>query len=301
MSFYHLATQMEEAFQKSNEATTMASISYLPAQVGVVRSALQGLGRKKGRWNLEILEGDSETIVRFEDALEIKVPTQYWDSFQRIFDGALSNTSYLELSSVGLLDSVDESEEDLLETRLAEIHELVEKQLNNPALQKANSIATQWLSKFDSTSVTADSLGLIPLPILEGWKDSFVDYLTEGCREDLGQLEVLLEKLRDFRQIQEREYLAGGRIVGQYKGIDLIFEVHTGWDNVNTFSVAIGDDEVADAIEESSLEVPRIDNTFFPRGGQMDSRLGPENFINIIKEVIHEVSISGDGNHEENS
>lgn len=298
MTFYHLASQCEGVL---NEATTISSISFLPTQVGAVRSALRGLGKKKSKWNLEILEGDAETTVRFEDALEIRVPTQYWDTFQGIFDGKISNNTYLELSSVGLMDAIEESEEFLLETRLAEIHEMVENQIKNPALQKADEIVRQWISQFGPGEVITNTLGLIPLPILEGWKDTFVDQLTEGCREDLGQLEILLKKLQDFRNIQECAYLAGGRITCQYEGIQVILEAHTRWDNTNTFSVVIRDDEVADVVEESAIGVTRIGNTFFPRGGQMDSRLGSENFIDMIKEAIHVVVVSGDEDNEEDS
>lgn len=297
MTFYDLATQCERVL---NETTTMASISFLPTQVGAVRSALQGLGKKKGQWNLEILEGDSETTVRFEDALEIKVPAAHWDAFQGIFDGALSNNTYLELASVGLMDSIEESEESLLETRLAEVHELVGNQLKNPALQKADTIARQWISRFGDHSITNET-GLIPLPVLEGWQDMFVNELTEECREDLGQLEILLKSLQDFRRIRECAYLAGGRITCKYEGVELVLEAHTGWDNVNTFSIVIYDDEVADAVEESAIGVPRIGNTFFPRGGQMDGRLGGENLIDVIKEAVHGIAVSGDENNEADS
>lgn len=298
MTFYNLASQCERVL---NEATTMSSISFLPTQVGAVRSALQGLGKKKGKWNLEILEGDVETTVRFEDALEIRVPVQHWDTFQGIFDGAISNSTYLELSSVGLMDAIEESEESLLETRLAEIHKMVENQLKNPALQRADEIARRWVNQFGPGETITNTMGLIPLPVLEGWKDTFVDQLTEDCKEDLGQMEILLKRLQDFRKVQECAYLAGGRITCQYEGIQLVLEAHTGWDNANTFSVVIHDDEVADAVEESVIGVTRIGNTFFPRGGQMDVRLGGESFIDMIKEAIHGVAVSGDEDNEEDS
>lgn len=296
MTFYNLASDCVRAL---NETTTMSSISFLPTEVGAVQSAIRKLGKKKGQWNLEILEGDNETTVRFEDALEIKVPVQYWDDFQRIFDGALSNNAYLELASVELIDSVKESEEALLEQRIAEVHKLVENQLKNPALQKVDTIVRQWISQFDNCAVT-NELDLIPLPIVEGWKDTFVSELIEDHKEDLGQLEILLENLQDFRRIQECAYLAGGQITCQCEGIELIFEAHTKWDNVNTFSIVVCDDEVADAVEESVIDVPRIGNMFFPRGGQMDVRLGSENFINMIKEAIYSV-VSGDENNEADS
>lgn len=300
MTFYDLASQCERVL---NETTTMASISFLPAQVGVVKSALQGLGKKKAQWKLEILEGDGETTVRFEDALEIKVPTAHWDAFQGIFDGALSNNTYLELAAVGLMDFIEESEEPLLEQRMAEIHQLVEGQLENPALQKADMIARRWISRFGEHTITNES-GLIPLPVLETWKDAFVDELTEGCQEDLGQLEILLKSLQDFKTIRECACLAGGRITCQFQGVEVILEAHTGWGGVNAFSVAVRDDEVADAVEEAVIEVPRIGNVFYPRGGQMDGRLGGENFIDVLRETIEgtvETVETGDENDEEDS
>lgn len=288
MSFYDLATECQQ-LARMDEATTMSSISYLPTQVGAVRAALKGLGKKKGQWNLEILEGDKETTVRFEDALEIKVPKNHWDHFQGIFDGVLSSSNYLELSTVGLLDSVDESENGLLEQRLQEIHSKIQEQVDSPAVQRANKVTAQWLAQFGGDTAIDESV-LIPLPISSEWKDAFVDDLTEDCKDDLGQLEIVLKKLQNIKAVRECSFLAGGRAVCNYQGLQLVFEASTSWSGTNRFSIAIHDDEAADAVEEALMGVPRIGNVFYPRGGQMDQRLGSDSVLNIIKETIDDMT-----------
>ena len=295
MSFYDLATQAEEEARK-DEATTMSSIAFLPAQVGAVKAALKGLGKKKGQWNLEILEDDDGSTVRFEDALEIKVTRDHWDAFQGIFGGALSNQTYLDLSTIAIHDSTEETEEQtLLEQRLAAIQEKVIEKLGEPAIQKASDVTSRWLGRFGTTNVPRTFEGaLVELPLLEGASDRFTESLTEDCQEDLGQLEILLGKLNDFSTIRECAYLAGVRAFSRYAGISMVFEAHTDWSNVNSFSIAIHDAEVADAVEEAVMGVRRIGNVFYPRGGQMDGRLGGDNLVDMIRETIDGLAVPED-------
>jgi len=296
MSFYDLATDLEEAFRR-DEATTMSSIAFLPAQMGTVRAALKGLGKKKGQWNLEILEDEEQTTVRFEKDLEIVVPRNHWQRFQEMFDGDLSDQTYLDLSAIALQDSredaIDEFEGVLLEQRMDEIKARVQEQLNGPAIQKASDITCQWLSRFSSGGSVSEGV-LVSLPLLEGSADSFVESLTEECQEDLGQLEILLKKLDDFSTLRECAYLAGVRIPSKFEGVDMVFEAHTQWDSTNTFSIYINDEEVVEAVEEASVGLRRIGNVLYPRGGQLDGRLGPDNLIDVIRETIQGAIETGD-------
>lgn len=303
MSFYDLATelsQIREDGAASSGATTISSITYLPTQVGAVRSALQGLRKKKGQWNLEILEDGEGRTVRFEDALEIKVANDHWDAFQGIFDGVLDTNTYLELSTVALKDSLEESEESLIENRMLEVRQIVEGSIQNTAIQKASDAVLRWFHTFGgSEQVDVQDGCLIPLPLHEKSVECLVESLTEDCQDDLGQLDILLCKMKDLKSLRECDFLAGVRIPCQHEGIDLVFEAHTTWDNKNHFSVFVGDDEIADAVEEAMSGVHRIQNVFYPRGGQM-VRGEDSGFIRTLLETIQDVC-TGDTNDEQNS
>lgn len=82
----------------AGKGTVMSDIAYLPAQVGVVRAALDDLRKKRKKWKLEVLEGEKEYTVNVEDQLRITVPTEHWDSFQGMIKDALVEGGYLDLS-----------------------------------------------------------------------------------------------------------------------------------------------------------------------------------------------------------
>jgi hypothetical protein len=81
MSFYDLATKFEDI----SEETSMSNIAYLPTSVGIIKSAVTDLKRKKADWGIEILEDESGREVKFENALTIKVPHIHWNHFQQNF------------------------------------------------------------------------------------------------------------------------------------------------------------------------------------------------------------------------
>jgi hypothetical protein len=203
--FYDLASKLQEdgaagstagSGGSTGGATTMNMISYLPTQVGVVRSVLSGLGKKKKKWNLEILEGDTDRTVCFEDALKIVVPNEHWDNFQEIFDGQIDSSSCFTLPSFimdnkSLEDAVD------LEGRRVDIHLALESALDCPEIRCAQQVYSKWISRFKPDKDLTSEKVMFPLHTLKDGVEKVYQKLVESCSDDRGQLEMLSESLSE--------------------------------------------------------------------------------------------------------
>jgi hypothetical protein len=289
MNFYDLATKLESRFNKKmNEATTMGAISYLPTQVGVVKSAIHGLKKKKDKWNLEIREDENSRVVRFEDELEIQVPKEHWDSFQEMFDSKLRDNSYLEFS-VPLDDSIDMMTEDkVLTRRLDELKLRVGKIYSHPAFQTAMGVVERWKANFQGDDILDESIAVFNLASVSRSLDEVLDNFTEDV-DDLGHLDMLIQALDESSLQHGSMRLAGARIHSSYNDVEMIFEVSLGSDQFNMYSIKFSDDEVVDSLEEAVVGLRRVGNVIFPRGGMLDERLGSDNLLNIIQTVIDDL------------
>lgn len=294
-SFYDLASRLQET-GRQDEATTMSSISYLPTQVGVVRAALTSLGKKKNRWNLEILEGDQDRTVRFEDALDVVVPHEHWDHFQGIFDGQLDGNSCLELPSTILDSSVEQNLD--LEGEKSAIHLAVESLFRCPEIRSLQIISDRWQSRLGIQEDLTPTCVLLPVRKLEETIEAVYSDLIKGIEDDRGQLEILSERveddpLPDIRKVRGCSSLAGLRVRSVFEGVKLIFEAHLGFDWRYRFSVLVEDADVADKLEESLPPgVGRVGQVFYPKA----LHFGPHGVPDLLVEAIHEVK--GE-NHEQ--
>ncbi|MFX0206321.1 MAG: hypothetical protein ACFFDT_10055 [Candidatus Hodarchaeota archaeon] len=79
MNYHDLMHRIQEeminedgAAATQGSATTMDAISYLPTQVGTVRSAIKKLKKHKPKWNLEILENEDGYVVKLSAFVPIK-------------------------------------------------------------------------------------------------------------------------------------------------------------------------------------------------------------------------------------
>lgn len=269
-NFYDLATKLQEdgggvTGPTSGGATTMDAISYLPAQVGVVRAALTGLGKKKKKWNMEVLEGESGRTIRFEDALQITVPNEHWNTFQEMFDGQLGSDSCFELPS-SIMDSENELD---VEGEKAVIHLAVESFCRCPQVIKLQEIYKRWTSRMGGKSIASPNI-LLSVENLEESIESVYEALIKGIETDRGRLEILSERveedpLPDLKKTRECHSLAGFRIHSVFEGVGLIFEARLRFDKTFSFSVLVQDGDAADKLEESlSPSVQRVENVFYP-------------------------------------
>jgi hypothetical protein len=63
------------------ESTSMSSISYLPTQLGAVKSLFSDLAKEKPDWDIEILEADDFNEFKIGDRAKISVPKKHWSNF----------------------------------------------------------------------------------------------------------------------------------------------------------------------------------------------------------------------------
>lgn len=306
-NFYDLASRLQEdggvgsvSGPTAGGATTMNAISYLPTQVGVVRSALSGLKKKKKKWNLEILETNTDRTVCFEDALKVIVPNEHWDHFQQMFDGQLDNSSCFVLSSLaedsedteGLEDAID------LEGRRADVHLALESVLSCHQVRCAQQVYSKWISKFIPDKDLTSEKVLLPLTKKAG-VEKLYEKLIESCSDDRGRLEMLSERLEGEKALTTLQkssdctILAGARIHSMLDGIGVIFEARVGFDKNIQFSVLVEDDEVADRLQESMMSgARRLGNVFYFRAGHFECKA---NVSTLLVEAIHDAK---DENHE---
>ena len=279
MDFHDLVDRNLQAQDEDRikETTTIGDISFIPAQVGKVRSEILKLKKKKNRWNLEILESDECRGVRFENELQINVPNEHWESFQSIFDTELTENSYLDLQ-LQLQDRVQMEEKGVFETRKEELKHKIKEQLNSKGIRSAAKIVNRFLESFDCKEDLTPFMEKIVIPLnrTEQWTEDCYSQILEEHEEDLGYLEILLENWDG----ESRDYLAGGRYLLNYKGIGMILETKVNPDSEPSCSLKINDDLVADDLDEAFVGLPRIGNVFYPIAEQADD------IICMLKEII---------------
>lgn len=269
----NLQAQDEERVE---ETTTMSNISYLPTQVGAVRSSILKLKKKKNRWNLEILESDEGRIVKFENELQINVPNEHWESFQSIFDTTLTENSYLDLQ-LQLQDRVQMEENGVFETRREELKSKISDYLETKEIRWASNILEKFLSAFKLTEdLTSTMETVIPLNKTAQWISNQYSELLQEHEDDLGYLEMLIENW----QIEPGKCLAGGRYLLDYGGIGMVLEARVNPGLEPSFSLKINDDSIADDLDEAFVGLPRIGNIFYPE------KDGVDDVICMLKEII---------------
>jgi hypothetical protein len=288
----------EDAAAPTGSATTMSSISYLPTEVGKVRSALKGLRKHKTKWDLEVRENDESYTVQFEDKLTVEVPKEHWESFQGLFEGTLDNDAYFDLQ-VKLQDRVQLSEDQVIEFRKDEFRGMVEEAFRCREIQVAEKVAEHWACIMGCNQILTESMqAFIPLQNI----DEFIEnYITDVLKEnqDLGSLEIAIESFCFERLVQlyeGKQCLAGARFQAVYEGTEAIFEARVSWDRDCSFSISVGDPEVADALEEAYVGLPRVGNVLYPRLGQI---LGSEGIFESLKEVISDKVDEGEESEDE--
>ncbi len=278
MSYHDLVDRNRQAGDddRLEETTTMSNISYLPTQVGAVRSSILKLKKKKSKWNIEILESDEGRVVRFENELQISIPNEHWESFQSVFDTELTENSYLDLQ-LQLQDRVQMEEKGVFETRREELKSKISSYLETKEIRWASNIVEKFLSSFQLTEdLTPTMETIIPLNKTTQWISNQYSELLQEHEEDLGYLEMLIENW----QIEPGKCLAGGRYLLEYRGIGMILEARVNPDSEPSFSLKINDDSIADDLDEAFVGLPRIGNIFYPK------KDGTDDVICMLKEII---------------
>jgi len=283
MEYQDLANQIQNDLFEEGAATTMDAISYLPAQVGSVRSAIQKLKKQKDTWNLEILEGDDCRTVQFEESLKITVPNELWEEFQEMFDGQLDENAYLNLKNK-IMDAVNLTEENIFEARVDELKAKILEMVDSQEIRTARSIVGKFVHEMGiGLDITPTIEAVIPIqsPINE-WVDRYMEGVLFENESDVGSMEILLEDF-SIKSLGEGKCLTGGRFQTEFSGVGMVFEVRVSFDKDCFYTLSVGDSEVADCLEESMVGLDRIGKVFYPKVGQI---LSNEGIFESIKEAI---------------
>ena len=286
MEYLDLAHQIQNDLLEDGAATTMDAVSYLPSQVGVVRSAIQKLKKQKDTWSLEILECDDCRTVQFEDSLKITVPEELWEEFQEMFDGQLDENSYLNLKSL-ICDSVQLTEESIFESRVDELRSKLDEMLNTQEIQTARRIFEKFARELGCVQDLTSTIGAV-VPIntsIKEWVDKYVEGVIFENEPDVGSMEILLESF-GVQSLVEGKCLTGGRFQTECMGIGMVFEIRVSFEKNCSYTLSVGDAEVADCLEEACVGLDRIGRVFYPGVGQILSNGG---IFESIKEAIVDI------------
>lgn len=276
---YYLLSKLQEHFKK-NEATTMGDIAYLPTMVGAVKAEIQKLKRKKGKWNLEILEDKEGYAVYFEDQLKIEVPRKHWDSFTGIFNEKIKDRFCLDLETQ-LMEKIEISKKQLVESRKLELKNKITQELNCPEFISADKAVQKYLSVFPVEENLAENslIGSLSRII-----ENYIQQTLSECGNSLGQIDLKIKNL--FSEFDPSSTLINQRYKSSYRGVDIILEARVNFAKEAFYSICIQDEEVADRLEEAVSNLTRIQHVFYPRLGQILSENG---ILENIKEVIDDM------------
>lgn len=291
MDLYNLATELEQIERERKyrllEATTMSAISYLPAQIGVVKARLGDLVRKKRKWGLEILEDDDgNKDVRIENELRIVVPKEHWDSFQEMFTSKLTNDSYLDLN-VFLNEAL---EDDLRELR-EELKPALFKLFSEKVFTSLDRSIQVWIGRFGiNTYLTNRAAIAIPYENKGRQIQKLHGDLLRAYGDDKGGLEMLLSDIQSKRPLgahdvfKKYDYLYGTRIRSVQEHVTLIFEAVVDMSFMTSQSILVSEEDVLDKVEEESEVVKRVGNVLYPEG-----EFFPVSFFETLQDAIEEV------------
>ena len=290
-NLFNLATELQEVERtrrvKLLEATTMNAISFLPAQLGVVRAKVKGLAKRKQKWGLEILEDDDgNKDVRIEDALRILVPKEHWDSFQEMFVGNLNDDSYLNLSEL-----LTEAMEDELKDLRANLKPALFEMFNEQRFASLDKTIKVWQGRFGINRIVTNRGKVIVTSEHKGRDiQQLYGKLLRIYEEDRGGLEMLVADMENSRPLcaydvfKKYDYLYGSRVLSEHLDITLIFEANIDMAFMASQSIYVDDEEVLDEIEDEIATVKRVGNVLYPSNEMFDV-----NFFDILYNIIEEV------------
>jgi hypothetical protein len=291
MDLYSLATELEQIERERRyrllEATTMSAISYLPAQIGVVKARLGDLVRKKRKWGLEILEDDDgNKDVRIGNELRILVPKEHWDNFQEMFTGKLTNDSYLDLN-VFLNEALEDDLRDLREELKPALFKLFSEKVFN-SLDRSIQV---WIGRFGITTYLTNRAAIaVPYENKGKQIQKLHGDLLRAYGDDKGGLEMLLSDIQSKRPLgahdvfKKYDHLYGTRIRSKIEDVTLIFEATVDMAFMISQSIYVDNDSILDNVEEDVVAVKRVGNVLYPEG-----EVFPVSFFETLQDIIEEI------------
>jgi hypothetical protein len=265
----------------------MSAISYLPAQIGVVKARLGDLVRKKRKWGLEILEDDDgNKDVRIENELRIIVPKEHWDNFQEMFTSKLTNDSYLDLNIF-----LNEALEDDLKELREELKPALFKLFSEKVFTSLDRSIQVWVGRFGVTTYLTDKANAV---VTSENKSKAIQKLhgdlLRAYGDDKGGLEMLLSDIQSKRPLgahdvfKKYDCLYGTRIRSVQENVTLVFEATVDMAFMTSQSIFVSEEDVLDKVEEESEVVKRVGNVLYPEG-----EVFQVGFFETLQDAIEEI------------
>lgn len=296
---------LDKMLHKSDEATTMSNITYLPSGLGVIKAMMRTLAKKKQYWDIDILEQEKGRKVVFEDDCSIFVPHQYWNDFAMLFDScwndfSMSVSECLKSKKLNLGKYLKEAMEEDLEELKEELKPLLIQMYNNDSFRQLDRTVNQWRSRFGVKDYQrTDSLVRFEDKLRDIQKLTIK--IMDVYGNDRGNLELLLEALRNgeplntFHVFRQRDFLYGVRVYSQYSKMPLIFEASVDMAHMLVQSIIVEDEDVLDEIQQNrSVKVVR--NIIYPVGESFDSR-----FFRELQDATQGPMEGGPGSEDEDA
>ena len=288
MTFYDLATN----FELISEETTMGNIAYLPTSVGIIKSAVADLKRKKADWGIEILEDESGRTVNFENVLKIKIPSEHWNHFQQNFGRDLGltekrklNEKIKDLSAKELRENVEEDMKKLRHDLKISLNKLFKKFVN------LDDVIDNWLALFNTSSyVTSDKI-MVKKEHKEKDIQRIYGELLRVYGDDKGNLELLISDINEERSLnsfdvfKDYENLYGCRIKSKLESGDtLILESTVDFAYHTIQTINFSNPDIGDAIEDESDEIKRVGSVLYSPTGLFNVK-----FFIFLNEIIDDL------------
>jgi hypothetical protein len=241
--------------------------------MGAVRSRIKKLSKTKQKWGLEILEDDEgNKDVRIEKALRIIVPNEHWDQFQGMFEGELSNDSYLNLSTL-----LNEAMEDDFKTMRDELKPTLIEMFDSEEFASLDKTINVWKSRFGISEIITNKNNVL-VKLFRRGRDiqKLTGDLLHAYRKDRGGLEILLNDIRTKSPLSSHEvfkkfgFLYGSRVASRFNDVVLIFEAVIDPAFVASQTIYIDNDAVLDEIEDEITTVKRVGNVLYPADDKFD-------------------------------
>jgi len=293
MSFYGLTTKLEELNKEKErivETTTIASISYLPVHLGIVKAKILSLAEEKPEWGIKVLEGENSKILEIENRLKIDVPLEHWDNFLTIFKDSKLDSDYLNLRTI-LNEHLKEVIEDDMKELRKKLKPALFEMFNDKQFKLLDNTINAWKTWFKISSYkTRENKG--PVISQERKKKDIQSLYGKLLREygdDKGNLEMLsidiVENhiLSAFDIFKDYDFLYGTRILSHQDRVPLIFEAMIDTALNVSQSIYVGNEEVLDKIEEREKLVKRVGNVLYPVGESFSFK-----FFRVFKDAVED-------------
>ena len=253
---YDLATHLESI----NEATTMDAVSFIPAQMGIVQSALKKLAQEKLDWDIEILEGEESHSVTIGDRLQVNVPIKDWEEFTSLFGRDIRQDKSINLRG-GYNEFVISNPPKFRNALRREFHQL----FKGKKIRVFESMIGRWTVTFLQSRFTT---GSTPAICMETKKKDVANLIGMLAKQHEGREEqtflTLLKETKDFGKdpvFKKYPWFAGTKINTVYGGVSMVFEGSVLYDGTVALSITIHDPEVVVGVSCGRADV-RVGNVF---------------------------------------